>query len=248
MKKETIEIQKELFAQNKSRREKYCALFVGKDGFWNLLKYEFIMSLAIIPGALGLALRGRLYPKLLGRCGKNVSFGANVALRHPHKIEIGDNVAIDDNCLLDAKGTDNSGIKIGNGVFIGRNTILSCKNGDITLDDNVNIGFNCEIFSAGTVTLGTNTLVAAYCYFVGGGHDYARTDVPILEQGRCARGIRVGEDAWFGAGVKILDGVTIGRHSIMGAGAVVTEDIPEYAVAVGAPAKVVKDRRGKDAI
>ncbi len=72
---------------------------------------------------------------LLGSCGRNVVFGQNVVLRHPHKIHIGDNVVIDDNCLLDAKGEGNDGIRIGSGVFIGRNTILSCKDGDIDLED-----------------------------------------------------------------------------------------------------------------
>ena len=57
-----------------------------------------------VPGALGLALRKTLYPLLLGACGRGVVFGQNVVLRHPHKIRIGDNVVIDDNCLLDAKG------------------------------------------------------------------------------------------------------------------------------------------------
>ena len=71
-------------------------------------------------------------------------FGVNVTLRHPHKIHIGDNVVIDDHCCLDAKGTDNRGITIGNGVFVGRNTILSCKNGDIVIEDRANLGFNCE--------------------------------------------------------------------------------------------------------
>ena len=86
-----------------------------------------------VPGALGLALRKTLYPLLLGTCGRNVVFGQNVVLRHPHKIHIGDNVVIDDNCLIDAKGESNAGIRIASGVFIGRNTILSCKNGDIEL-------------------------------------------------------------------------------------------------------------------
>ena len=67
-------------------------------------------------------------------------FGVNVTLRHPHKIAIGDNVVIDDQCCLDAKGTDNRGIAIGNGVFVGRNTILSCKNGDIVIEDRANLG------------------------------------------------------------------------------------------------------------
>ena len=105
-----------------------------------------------VPGALGLVLRKMLYPRLLGACGRNVVFGQNVVLRHPGKIRIGDNVVIDDNCLLDAKGDTNAGITIGSGVFVGRNTILSCKNGDIELGDRANIGFNCEVFSASRVT------------------------------------------------------------------------------------------------
>ena len=72
-----------------------------------------------MPGALGLLLRSKLYPRLLGRTGRNVTFGVNVVLRHPHKIRIGDNVVIDDGCCLDAKGTDNEGITIGDGVFVG---------------------------------------------------------------------------------------------------------------------------------
>ena len=243
MKKETIEIQKEMFSEEKTNAQKYADLVIGKRGFWNLLKYEFINSFSTTPGALGLALRGKLYPALLKHCGKNVVFGANVTLRHPHKIEIGDNVVIDDNCLLDAKGSDNKGITVGNGVFIGRNSILSCKNGDIILQDNVNIGFNCEIFSASTVTLGPNTLVAAYCYFIGGGHDYDDPEIPVLDQGRRSYGITVGEAAWFGAGVKVLDRVKIGSNSIIGAGAVVTKNIPEYAIAAGIPACVTRDRR-----
>ena len=123
-----------------------------------------------VPGALGLVLRSWLYPMILGSVGRNVVFGVNVTLRHPHKIHIGDNVVIDDLCCLDAKGTDNKGITIGNGVFVGRNTILSCKNGDIVIEDRANIGFNCEIFSASRVRVGKDILIAAYTYLVGGDH------------------------------------------------------------------------------
>ena len=143
-------------------------------------------------------LRSKLYPRLLGKCGRNVTFGSNVVLRHPHKIRIGDNVVIDDNCCLDAKGSDNEGITIGSGVFVGRNTILSCKNGDIILDDKANIGFNAEIFAASRVRVGKSVLVAAYCYLVGGDHLYDRIDIPVLDQGRTARGIEVDDNAWLG--------------------------------------------------
>jgi acetyltransferase-like isoleucine patch superfamily enzyme len=169
-------------------------------------------------------------------------FGQNVVLRHPHKIRIGDNVVVDDNCLLDAKGDTNRGITIGSGVFIGRNTILSSKNGDIDVDDGVNIGFNCEIFSASSVRLGRETLIAAYCYIIGGDHDFSDPSQPVLAQKRTSAGVTVGAGVWLGAGAKILDGVTVGDRAIVGAGAVVRDAVPAGAIAVGIPARVVGQR------
>src|ERR1043165_4070184 len=135
--------QEQLFTPSMSAREKYASLVVGKSGFGALLAYELVVTLTqSVPGALGLALRKTFYPMLLGSCGRNVVFGHNVALRHPHKIHIADDVVVDDNCLLDAKGDDGSGIRIGGGVFIGRNTILSCKGGRIEIAQGANIGFN----------------------------------------------------------------------------------------------------------
>ena len=237
-------IQQELFNENRSQADKYRELFVGQPGAWALIKYELAMVLASwVPGAIGLVLRSKLYPLVLGSVGRNVVFGVGVTLRHPHKIQIGDNVVIDDLCCLDAKGTDNRGIRIGSGVFVGRNTILSCKNGDIIIDDRANIGFNCEIFSASRVRVGTDTLMAAYTYLVGGDHLYDRTDIPVLQQGRTARGIDVGDGVWLGTHVVVTDGSTIGRDAIIGAGAVVVGAVPEFAIATGIPAKVVRDRR-----
>jgi acetyltransferase-like isoleucine patch superfamily enzyme len=149
---------------------------------------------------------------------------------------------VDDNCLLDAKGESNRGITIGSGVFIGRNTILSCKNGDIDVESGANIGFNCELFSASRVSVGANTLLAAYCYVIGGDHDFSDPATPVLEQRRTSAGVRVGAGAWLGAGAKILDGVTVGDGAVIGAAAVVREDVPARAIAVGVPAKVVGQR------
>ncbi len=236
-------VQDELSKPGVSARDKYAALIVGQPGLGSLLKYELVVMLSqSVPGALGLAMRQRLYPLLLGACGRNVVFGQNVVLRHPHKIHIGDNVVVDDNCLVDAKGASNAGIRIGNGVFIGRNTILSCKNGDIELGDGANIGFNCEIFSASRVRIGRNALVAAYCYLIGGDHDFGDASRPVLDQARKSAGISVGDGAWLGAGAKVLDGVDIGANAVIGAGAVVRESVPERATAVGVPARVVGTR------
>ena len=235
--------QDQLFAKETSAREKYAALVVGKTGLGSLLKYELIVMLTqTCPGALGLALRKTLYPLLLGSCGHNVVFGQNVVLRHPHKIHVRDNVVIDDNCLIDAKGESNEGIRIGSGVFIGRNSILSCKNGDIELAQGANIGFNCEIFSASRVQIGANVLMAAYSYVIGGDHDFSDPSRSVLEQTRHSVGVTIGEGAWIGAGAKILDGVTVGEGAIIGAAAVVREDVGPRAVAVGIPARVVSTR------
>lgn len=236
--------QDQLFASRGSSRQKYAALVVGRPGWGALLKYELVQQVSQnVAGALGLALRKVMFPWLLGACGRNVIFGQNVVLRHPHKIRIGDDVVIDDNCLLDAKGTTNQGITIGSGVFVGRNSILSCKDGDITLGDRANVGFNCELFSASRVTIGKDTLIAAYCYIIGGDHDVTDPSRPVLEQGRRSKGIIVGDGAWLGAGAKILDGVTIGDRAIVGAGSVVRQPVPDGAVAVGVPARVIADRQ-----
>lgn len=245
--REILDIQKELFDENDSAIRKYQALVIGKRSLMSLLKYEFLFSCSSgIPGALGLAIRRLTYRCVLGAVGRNVTFGTHVVIRHPHKIFIGDNVVIDDNCLLDAKGHDNRGITIGSGVFIGRNSALHCKNGDIVIGDNVNIGFNCDIASSNHIEIGAKVLVAAYSYIVGGGHDYSRVDVPVMEQKRIARPIRIEPRAWIGAGVTVLDGVTVGAGTIVGTGAVVTEDLPPNSMAVGMPARVVRQREAAD--
>jgi acetyltransferase-like isoleucine patch superfamily enzyme len=89
--------------------------------------------------------------------------------------------------------------------------------------------------------------MAAFCYLVGGDHSSDRTDVPVLFQGRSSQGITIDENVWLGAGVAVLDGVTIGRDSIIGAGAVVNKSVQEFAIAAGLPAKFKWDRRkGKE--
>lgn len=236
-------VQDELSRPGVSAREKYAALIIGRPGWDALIKHEFVVLLSqSVPGALGLVLRKTLYPLLLGSCGRNVVFGQNVVLRHPHKIHIADNVVIDDNCLVDAKGESNTGIRIARGAFIGRNTILSCKNGDIEIAEGANVGFNCEVFSASRVRIGRNALVAAYCYLIGGDHDFSDASRPVIEQARKSAGITVGDGAWLGAGAKVLDGVDIGANAVVGAGAVVRNSVPERATAVGVPARVVGTR------
>ena len=239
-----MDTQKELLRHKESKIKKYQRLFVGSSDYSDLIRHELVTFMASwVPGATGLFLRSKLYPAVLGKCGKNVMFGTNIVLRHPKKISIGDNTVIDDNCVLDAKGEGNNGIFIGRNVFIGRNSILYCQNGDIYIDDHTNIGSNCQIFSAKFVKIGKKVLVGAYSYFVGGGHKFDNINIPMIDQGREAKGIILKDDVWVGAGVKVLDGLIVNESSILGTGAVVTKDVPMYSIVGGIPAKVIKDRR-----
>ena len=238
-----VAIQESMGASGRSSLGKYQDLVVGSRRLPRLVLHELVVSLTSwIPGALGLVLRRMCYPWLLGSVGRNVVFGYGVVLRHPAKVRIGDGVTIDDLVVLDAKGATNRGITIGHGVFLGRGTILSCKDGDITLGDHANLGFHCEIFSGSTVTVGAHALFAAQVYLVGGGHAFEASEAAVIDQPRTSHGILLGENVWLGTGAKVLDGVRIGKDAVVGAGAVVNADLPDGAIAAGVPARVLRSR------
>jgi acetyltransferase-like isoleucine patch superfamily enzyme len=120
---------------------------------------------------------------------------------------------------------------------------LHTKDGDLELEDGVNISSFCTVFSMSHVRIGANTLLAGYVSIVGGGHDFERTDIAVIDQPRSSRGVQIGARNWIGTGVSILDGVTLGHDVVVGANAVVTGDVPDFAVAAGTPARVLRDRR-----
>ena len=246
MEKQDLKIQQSLSGKKQSKLKRYQQLVLGTEKISFLLLFEFVTTMfSWIPGALGLFLRGKFYPMILGEVGPGTVFGTNITLRHPKKIRIGSNVVIDDNVMLDAKGTDNKGITLGDEVFIGRNTIFSCKGGDIVLEDRANLGFNCYVFSSNSVVIGEDNLIAAYCYIVGGGsYNLEHRDIPINRQvdfdGK--GGIVMKANIWLGAHAIILDGVTVGSGSVIGAGAVVTRDVPEMVIVGGTTAKILKER------
>jgi acetyltransferase-like isoleucine patch superfamily enzyme len=243
MKRETIEIQKELFGGGKSKVQKYADLIVGSRSLgrssatnsWSCWRPTVRARSGC--GCAASCIRACSGAAGATWCSARASC-CGIRTRSARRQRGGRRSR-----ACSTRRADNAGITVGSGVFIGRNTILSCKNGDIVLGDQVNIGFNCEIFSASRVTVGASTLFAAYTYLVGGDHDFAEVGVSVLEQGRSSRGIEVGTDAWLGAGVKVLDGVRIGDHAIVGTGAVVNRDVADYVIAVGVPARPVRDRR-----
>lgn len=246
MSKKDFKIQDSVSGKKSSSFQKYMEMVIGSNSKMTLIKFELIMLfVSRLPGALGLFLRSKLYPMILGECGTGVVFGSNIVFRHPKKIKIGDNVIIDDNVLIDAKGSESSGINLGDEVFIGRNSILSCKGGKIILEERANVGFNCEIFSSNSVIIGKDNLIAAYTYIVGGGnYKLDRKDIPINQQPdfEGKGGVITEEDVWLAAHVVVLDGSKIGKGSVIAAGAVVSGQIPEYSIAGGVPAKIINNR------
>lgn len=223
---------------------KYRELYYGDQSLGKIVFCELLTTLfGWIPGALGLFLRSKLYPLMFRNTGKKTVFGRDITIRHPHKIDVGDNVAIDDNAIIDAKGDGNSGISIGDNVYIGRNSIVYCKGGDIHLENEVNISSNCQIFSSNKLTIRTGTMIGAYSYFMSGGaYDYT-DDTPFAEQsGKETKGpLEIGPDCWIGARVTVLDAASIGKRCVVAAGAVVNNPVEANTVVAGMPAKAIKN-------
>ena len=136
-------------------------------------------------------------------------------------------------------------IKIGKGTRIRKWSCFKPYGGSIEIGQNCTINSFCHLSGNGGISIGDNVMIATQCVIISANHNFSRTDIPINKQGETREKIIIEDDCWLGAGVKVLAGVTIKKGAVIGAGAVVTGDIPEYAVAVGVPAKVLYDRRSR---
>ncbi|MCX7975297.1 MAG: acyltransferase [Candidatus Aminicenantes bacterium] len=238
--------QKEILDESRSIVQKYMDLFIGKRDWLTLLRYELLTLLfSSMPGALGFALRRFFFRSLFRQVGQGTVFGRNLTLRHPHKIKLGRNCVLDDFVVLDAKGKSPEGIEIGDNVYIGRNTVLSCKDGSISIGDYSNIAGNCSLLSETQIKLGKYVFVAGHCYIVAGGnHRFDDLTKPIMFQPSISKGgVIIEDDVWLGAGCLILDGVTVGRGSVIAAGTILTQSVPEYSVVIGSRSVRRRDRR-----
>lgn len=229
----------------------YQDFFVGNRSVGALIRYELAHILAAhVPGAPGYVLRKLLMVPLLESAGEGVQIGKSVTLRHPEKIAIGDRTAIDDQCALDARGTDEGGgFDIGADVLIARGTALTAKadRGVIEIGDHSTIGKNCILSSCGGIRIGEWVGIAGDCYIGGGRYRTDRTGVPMMKQELYTEGpVVIGDDCWIGAGARILDGVTIGTGSIIGAGSIVREDVPEHTVVASHERLAQMPRAAKD--
>ena len=226
----------------------YQDVMLGNRSLVALLYYEWCLLLGPIPGMLGLALRKVFWPRLFASCGSKCVFAAGIVLRQPGRIQLGKSVVISEGCVLDARhGHAGVSMSLGDNVILSNNVMLSCKNGTISIGDNV--GLNAQTIVQSTndcpVIIGADAVVGQRCFIIGGGsYNIDRLDLPIREQGiRRDTGVEIGEDVWLGGNVTVLGGVRMGRGSVAGAGAVVTGPVAEYAVCLGVPAKVVRTRQ-----
>lgn len=126
----------------------------------------------------------------------------------------------------------------GKKIDIGRRIKLSSK---ISIGDSSSLGDYG--FFIGTVKIGDNVMIAPECAFIAANHKFDNLSIPMNLKGTKFCGITIKDDVWIGYRAIILDGVTIGSGSIIAAGAVVTTNVPPYAIVGGIPAKVLKFRK-----
>lgn len=234
---------------------------------WSSYKTKLITALlGWIPLLPGWGIRYLIYPLVFRKMGRSVKIYPGVKLTDGGLIEIADGVILSRGVELHIEPTGK--VNIGSKVFLKNYVHLSCEGtgGRIELDELscLDCGVNLKTHNRGKIKLGKGTYVGPYSCIAGYGqieigrdcliashssiyahnHDFKDLTLPIKNQGFTVKGITIEDDCWLGSGVRVVDGVKIGKGSVIGAGAVVTKDIPAYSVAVGVPAQVIS-RRGK---
>ncbi|MDY7022982.1 MAG: acyltransferase [Cyanobacteriota bacterium] len=239
-----VALTEQLNQEKTSLLKKYQQKALGDERFLPFLRYELAnLFFGDLSGAFGYALRKLTYPSLFKQVGKGAIFGKGIVLRHPGKITLGNRVAIDDYSMIDGSGAGDRDLILGNDVMISRNCVIQAKTGPLQIGDRTDIGCNVIISSISGISIGNSVLIAGNCYIGGGRYICDRLDIPLMDQGLFSKGsVEIGDDVWLGAGAIVLDGVKIGKGCIIGAGAVVTKNLPDYAIAVGVPAQVIKIR------
>ena len=189
-----------------------------------------------IPSPIGPLLRSQAYRPIFAHVGKSVYIQTGVEILGANLIELEDEVRILRDVTLNVH-YPNSWLRLGRGVCLDRGVDIRVAGEDcqITIGEGSYLGPYVCMAGPGHIQIGKNCLIAAHSGMYANNH---RT------YGLSREGIVIEDKCWLGNGVKVLDGVTIGQGSVVGAGAVVTKNIPPYSVAVGVPAKVIKSSEG----
>ena len=133
-------------------------------------------------------------------------------------------------------------LEIGRWVHIGDGNSIRCHEGSLRVGDKVVLGKDNTVNCYLDVEIGAATIVADWVYVTDFDHRVEDVTVPIKDQGIVKAPVRIGPDCWLGVKSTVLRGTRIGRGTVLGAHAVARGDIPEFSIAVGTPARVVRNR------
>lgn len=136
----------------------------------------------------------------------------------------------------------NGSIHIGENFKAGNGVNIMTYGGSIKIGDNCTINNYSVIYGHGGLEIGKDVIIATHCTIIPANHNFNNINKPIRLQGNNYKGIKINDDVWIGSNCVILDGVEIGKGAIIGAGSIVNKDIPEYSIAVGNPARIIKYR------
>src|SRR5437879_6922977 len=136
-------------------------------------------------------------------------------------------------------------LKFGTGSVIERECTIWCaaepeSEPSVITGANVFVGRNTYLGAWRRISIGSDTLIGAYCYIISGNHRFAAPDLPVRMQGYEGGPITIGRNVWFGAHIIVLPGVTVGDNAVIGAGSVVTSSIPEAEIWAGVPARRIR--------
>ncbi|MFH1139175.1 MAG: acyltransferase [Pseudomonadota bacterium] len=231
--------------QNENSWERYRRLVSGQNRIGRFFMEELLLSIfGPIPGLTGIVLRRLIYPCIIKSHGA-INIDRSVTFRCPSKIALGRNCLIESFVHILGGSSVTPAIEIGEGSYVRSFAVLNAgpPAGFIRIGRKSTIAHQCILHGHGGIVIGDNVMLAGQCMLIASNHIHTDPDLPIIEQGFSAAGICIEDNVWLGAGVKVLDGVTIGTGSIIGAGSVITNDIPPYSVAMGVPAVIKKNRR-----
>lgn len=174
--------------------------------------------------------------------------GKGVQISHGKHIRCGKNVKFED--YAEIHGLCSDGLNFGDYVTISRGVMIrpsSYYGGDygvgLTMGEHSSIGPYGYVGCSGKITIGKNVMFGPKCSLFAENHVFSNKDRSIKSQGVQQKGITVEDDCWIGSNVIILDGVTIGKGSVIGAGTLVIKDIPAGSVVVDKREKYMRKRR-----
>lgn len=183
----------------------------------------------------------------LGQFGAGADIDDNVGLDYPGNIHLGARSRLARNAVIRANTDKQPGIRIGDDTLVLESVLMNANQGHIHVGSHSWVGPFTLIYGNGGVDIGNHVLIAAHSMINTISHHASRSDIPMAEQGIYSDPVVIEDDVWLGLNVTVLQGVTIGRGSIIGAGSLVNKDIPPGSIAVGTPAKVIRQRDGFDA-